>query len=81
MGSHKDSRELQRRVLLLVSSRPATKFDSERRALDVEKRNRTLVKARVMLTGEGLQPTSKGARIRFTGVKPTVTDGPSTESN
>jgi hypothetical protein len=39
-----------------------------------------LVKAGVLLAGEGLQPTSKGARIRFSGGKPTVTDGPFAEA-
>ena len=42
--------------------------------------NEELVKAGVMLAGEGLQPTSKGARLRFTEGKVTVTDGPFTES-
>jgi hypothetical protein len=38
--------------------------------------NEELVKAGVMLAGEGLQPTSKGARVRFTGRERTVIDGP-----
>lgn len=42
--------------------------------------NEELVKAGMMLAGEGLQPSSKGARIRYTGGKPTVTDGPFTEA-
>ena len=42
--------------------------------------NEELVKAGVMLAGEGLHPTSKGARIRYTDGKTTVTDGPFTES-
>jgi hypothetical protein len=42
--------------------------------------NEEMVKAGVMLAGDGLQPTSKGARIKFTGSKPIVTDGPFTES-
>jgi hypothetical protein len=42
--------------------------------------NEELVKAGVMLAGEGLQPTSRGARIRFSGDKRTVVDGPFTES-
>src|SRR5438105_754388 len=44
--------------------------------------NEELVKAGVMLAGEGLQPTSKGARIHFggKGKKPNVVDGPFTES-
>lgn len=42
--------------------------------------NEEMVKAGVMLAGDGLQPTSKGARIRFSSGKPTVTDGPFTEA-
>ena len=42
--------------------------------------NEQLVKAGVMLAGEGLQPNSKGARIRFSGDKRTVTDGPFAET-
>ena len=37
--------------------------------------NEELVKAGVMLAGEGLQPSSKGARVTFSGTKRTVTDG------
>jgi hypothetical protein len=42
--------------------------------------NEELVKAGVMLAGEGLAPSSKGARVRFSGEKRTVTDGPFTET-
>jgi hypothetical protein len=42
--------------------------------------NEELVKAGVMLAGEGLQPTSKGARVRFSGKGRTVMDGPFTET-
>jgi hypothetical protein len=42
--------------------------------------NEELVKAGVMLAGEGLQPSSKGARIRYGGERPTVTDGPFAEA-
>jgi hypothetical protein len=41
--------------------------------------NEQLVKAGVMLGGEGLHPSSKGARVRFSGEKRTVIDGPFTE--
>jgi hypothetical protein len=44
------------------------------------KYNEELVKAGVMLAGDGLQPTSKGARIRFEGGERTVIDGPFTEA-
>ena len=42
--------------------------------------NEELVKAGVMLAGEGLHPSSKGARVRFSGNKRTVIDGPFTET-
>ncbi len=44
------------------------------------KYNEELVKAGVMLAGEGLQASSKGARVRFEGTQRTVTDGPFAES-
>jgi len=47
---------------------------------EMGKFNEELVKAGIMLAGEGLQPTSKGARVRFSGNKRTVIDGPFTES-
>jgi hypothetical protein len=42
--------------------------------------NEELVKAGVMLTAEGLQPSSKGKRITFSAAKPTITDGPFAET-
>jgi len=42
--------------------------------------NEGLVKAGIMLAGEGLQPTSKGKRIRFSGQNRTIVDGPFTET-
>ncbi len=42
--------------------------------------NEEMVKAGVMLAGEGLQPSSKGARVRFSGNKRTVVDGPFAET-
>jgi hypothetical protein len=42
--------------------------------------NEELVKAGVMLAGEGLQPSSKGARVKFSGTTRTVTDGPFAET-
>ena len=44
------------------------------------KYNEDLVKAGIMLAGEGLQPSSKGKRVRFSGSERTVTDGPFTET-
>jgi hypothetical protein len=42
--------------------------------------NEELAKAGILLAGEGLQPSSKGARVRFSGDKPTVIDGPFAET-
>ena len=47
---------------------------------DMGNYNDELVKAGVMLAGEGLQPSSKGARVRFSGNKRTVIDGPFSET-
>jgi hypothetical protein len=47
---------------------------------EMGKFNDELVKAGVMLAGEGLQPSSKGARVKFSGGKRTVTDGPFAET-
>ena len=47
---------------------------------EMGKFNEELVKAGVMLAGEGLQPSSKGARVKFAGAKRTVVDGPFAET-
>jgi hypothetical protein len=47
---------------------------------EMGKYNEELVKAGVMLAGEGLQPSSKGARVHFSGEKRTVIDGPFAET-
>ena len=52
----------------------------EKLLTDMGKFNEELVKAGVMLAGEGLHPSSKGARVRFSGDKRTVIDGPFAET-
>jgi hypothetical protein len=52
----------------------------EKMLREMMKYNEQLVKAGVMLAGEGLHPTSKGARITFSGSKRAVVDGPFTEA-
>jgi hypothetical protein len=47
---------------------------------DMGKFNEELTKAGIMLAGEGLQATSKGSRVKFSGEKRVVTDGPFTET-
>ncbi len=53
---------------------------SEQLLTEMGKFNEELVKAGVMLAGEGLQPSSKGARVRFSGSTRTVIDGPFAET-
>ncbi|MBC7990382.1 MAG: YciI family protein [Luteimonas sp.] len=53
---------------------------SEQLLTEMGKFNEELVKAGVMLAGEGLHPSSKGARVRFSGSKRTVIDGPFPET-
>ena len=53
---------------------------SEKLLADMGKFNEELVKAGVMLAAEGLHASSKGARVRFSGAKRTVVDGPFTET-
>lgn len=52
----------------------------EKLIAEMGKFNEEMVKAGVLLAGEGLHPTSRGARIKFEGGKTTVIDGPFTES-
>jgi hypothetical protein len=53
---------------------------TEQELADMAKYNEELVKAGVMLAGEGLQASAKGARVRYNGSKRTVIDGPFTEA-
>jgi hypothetical protein len=53
---------------------------SEKLLAEMGKFNEELARAGVLLEGEGLQPSSKGARVRFSGTKRTVTDGPFPET-
>src|SRR2546421_4060727 len=58
----------------------AGKMPSEELLAAMGKYNEELVKAGIMLAGEGLHPSSKGARVRFAGDKRIVTDGPFMET-
>src|SRR5712691_3254029 len=53
---------------------------SEKMLTEMGKFNEELAKAGVMLAGDGLHPSSKGARVKFSGGKRTVTDGPFAET-
>ena len=56
-------------------------FPSTELLTEMGKFNEELLKAGVMLAGEGLHPTSKGARVRFSGSERTVIDGPFRETD
>ncbi len=58
----------------------AGKMPSEKLLTEMGKYNEELVKAGILLAGEGLHPSSKGKRIKFSGVQRTVVDGPFAET-
>ena len=71
------------RVMVLVKATEqseAGEMPSEQLLSEMMAFNEELVKAGVMLAGEGLHPSSKGARVRFGGGAPTVIDGPFAEA-
>ena len=71
------------RVMVIVKATKnseAGKMPTEADFAAMGKFNEELVKAGIMLDGDGLQPSSKGKRIKFSGSKRTVVDGPFTET-
>lgn len=67
-------------IVKATAESEAGKMPNEKLLADMGKYNEELVKAGVMLAGEGLHPSSKGARIKFSGPNRTVVDGPFTET-
>ena len=71
------------RFLVLIKANKDTEagvLPDEALLTEMGKYNEELVKAGVMLGGEGLHPSSKGARVRFSGAERTVIDGPFAET-
>jgi hypothetical protein len=71
------------RFMILVKADKDTEagvMPSEELLTEMGKFNEELVKAGIMLAGEGLHPSSKGARVKFSGNKRTVVDGPFPET-
>ena len=67
------------RVMVMVKATKeseAGEMPDEKLLTEMGQYNEDLVRAGVMLAGEGLHPTSRGARVRFSGSTRTVTDGP-----
>jgi hypothetical protein len=67
-------------IVKATADSEAGKMPSEKMLTEMGKYNEELVRAGVILAGEGLHPTSKGSRVRFSGDKRTVIDGPFTET-
>jgi len=67
-------------ILKSDSNTEAGVMPTEQELTDMGNYNEELVKAGVMLAGEGLQPSSKGARVQFSDGKTTVLDGPFSET-
>jgi hypothetical protein len=71
------------RFMVIVKASPDSEagvMPSQQLLTEMGRFNEELVKAGVMLAGEGLHPTSKGARVKFSGKTRTVTDGPFAET-
>jgi hypothetical protein len=71
------------RVMVIVKATKDSEagvMPDERMLTEMMKYNEELVKAGIMLAGDGLQPSSKGARVRFSGSQRTVIDGPFAET-
>ena len=71
------------RFIVLVKANKESEagvMPTEKELADMGKFNEELVKAGIMLAGEGLHPSSKGVRVKFNGPKRTVLDGPFAET-
>lgn len=71
------------KVMVLVKASPDSEagvMPSEQLLTDMGKYNEELVKAGILLAGEGLHPSSKARRVQFSGSNQTVIDGPFTET-
>ena len=71
------------RVIVMVKATKeseAGKMPDEKMLTEMGKYNEELVKAGIMVAGEGLHPSSKGKRVRFSGTRRTVIDGPFAET-
>lgn len=71
------------RVIVMIKATEESEagvMPSEQLLAEMQEYNEELVKAGVLLAGEGLHPSSRGKRVRFDGQKTTVIDGPFTEA-
>ena len=71
------------RVMVMVKASPSSEageMPGQQLLADMGRFNEELVRAGVMLAGEGLHPTAKGVRVQFSGRQRTVVDGPFAET-
>jgi hypothetical protein len=83
MAIHLNQGDTTMKVMVLVKSTKATEagvLPTTQQFADMGAFNEKLAKAGVLLAGEGLKPTAKGARVRFSGSKRLVIDGPFAET-
>jgi hypothetical protein len=82
-SSQPKEKETTMRFMVIVKASKASEagvLPSQKLLVEMGKFNEELVKAGVLLAGEGLQASSKGKRVRFSGEKRVVIDGPFTET-
>jgi hypothetical protein len=82
-GADPDQRGNSMRVIVLVKANKDSEagvMPSPKLLAEMGKFNQELIQAGMMLAGDGLHPSSKGKRVRFSGEKRTVIDGPFTET-
>jgi hypothetical protein len=82
-GGGAAGKDIQMKVMVIVKatrSSEAGVMPSEQLLADMGKYNEELVKAGIMLAGDGLHPSAKGKRIRFSGAKRSVIGGPFAET-
>jgi hypothetical protein len=81
--SRKQTGDFMMKVIVMVKATQDSEaglMPSEQLLIEMGQYNEELVKAKIMLAGEGLHPSSKGVRVQFSGPNRAVTDGPFTET-
>jgi hypothetical protein len=83
VASVEPNEETPMRFMMFVKASPESEkgvMPTEQQLAEMARFNESMVKAGVMLSGEGLHPSSKGAIIKYSGAKRTIVDGPFSEA-